>query len=74
MSQEAVPEQAPFDRAVSAPGTPVEQGAGAPDGLLRQTEETEEPMAALTADLSQLDADLQSSADRADGDDGHRAS
>ncbi|OKK04707.1 hypothetical protein AMK26_15475 [Streptomyces sp. CB03234] len=32
-----------------------------PKGLLQQMEEL---MAALTADLSQLDADLQSSADR----------
>ncbi|MET9950497.1 hypothetical protein ABZ135_02970 [Streptomyces sp. NPDC006339] len=37
------------------------QGGGAPKGLLQQMEEL---MAALTADLSQLDADLQSSADR----------
>ncbi|MFI6108830.1 hypothetical protein [Streptomyces sp. NPDC051310] len=36
-------------------------GADAPKGLLQQMEEL---MAALTADLSQLDADLQSSADR----------
>ncbi|MBP2347118.1 MULTISPECIES: hypothetical protein [Streptomyces] len=34
---------------------------GAPKGLLQQMEEL---MAALNADLSQLDADLQSSADR----------
>ncbi|MEU7281446.1 hypothetical protein AB0A69_22125 [Streptomyces sp. NPDC045431] len=38
-----------------------QQGAGAPKGLLQQMEEL---MAALTADLSQLDADLQGSADR----------
>ncbi|WP_228973380.1 hypothetical protein [Streptomyces sp. DH12] len=61
MSQEAVPEQALYDGTVSAPGEPAEQGAGAPAGLLRQMEEL---MAALTADLSQLDAELQSSADR----------
>ncbi|OII66777.1 hypothetical protein [Streptomyces sp. CC77] len=60
MSQEAVPEQA-----VSAPDMSQQQGAGAPKGLLQQMEEL---MAALTADLSRLDADLQSSARRADGD------
>ncbi|MFJ9645991.1 hypothetical protein ACWEPM_33410 [Streptomyces sp. NPDC004244] len=36
----------------------------APKGLLQQMEEL---MAALNADLSQLDAELQSSADRAPG-------
>ncbi|MET9801617.1 hypothetical protein [Streptomyces sp. NPDC006368] len=35
-------------------------GAGAPQGLLRQMEEL---MAALTADLSRLDADLHSTTD-----------
>ncbi|GAA2083414.1 hypothetical protein GCM10009801_43840 [Streptomyces albiaxialis] len=45
MSQEAAP----------GPGAP--EGPGAPKGLLEQMEEM---MAALTADLSQLDADLQS--------------
>ncbi|MFD3511632.1 hypothetical protein [Streptomyces sp. NPDC058657] len=58
MSQEAVPEQA-------TPANPVptsEPGRqSAPKGLLQQMEEL---MAALTADLSQLDADLQSTADR----------
>ncbi|MFJ3901323.1 hypothetical protein [Streptomyces sp. NPDC090025] len=49
MSQEAVPEQP-----VQAPAA----SGGAPKGLLQQMEEL---MAALTADLSQLDADLQSS-------------
>ncbi|MFD5323179.1 hypothetical protein [Streptomyces sp. NPDC127092] len=47
MSQEAAPEQS------------VPSSGGAPKGLLQQMEEL---MAALTADLSQLDADLQSSA------------
>ncbi|MCX5403954.1 hypothetical protein OHA37_08660 [Streptomyces sp. NBC_00335] len=37
---------------------------GAPKGLLQQMEEL---MAALNADLSQLDADLQSSTDRSPG-------
>ncbi|MFG2340112.1 hypothetical protein [Streptomyces yangpuensis] len=71
MSHEAVPETprqtdrtgqaapgAQQDRAVPAPG------GGAPKGLLQQMEEL---MAALNADLSQLDADLQSSADRTAG-------
>ncbi|MFF8386020.1 hypothetical protein ACF053_20535 [Streptomyces kanasensis] len=70
MFQEAVPEQAPSDRAVSAPGTPAEQGSGAPADLPQQRV----ALTALTADLSQLDADLQSWADRADGERGHRAS
>ncbi|MFC7302751.1 hypothetical protein ACFQVC_00795 [Streptomyces monticola] len=47
MSQEAAPDQA-------APSVP-DQG-GRPKGLLQQMEEL---MAALNADLSQLDADLQ---------------
>ncbi|MEU7027777.1 hypothetical protein ACF09L_11635 [Streptomyces sp. NPDC014779] len=50
MSQEAAPEQSVPSQAPSG---------GAPKGLLQQMEEL---MAALTADLSQLDADLQSSA------------
>ncbi|MFJ7777869.1 hypothetical protein [Streptomyces yangpuensis] len=71
MSHEAVPETARHTdrtgpaalgaqqgRAVPAPG------GGAPKGLLQQMEEL---MAALNADLSQLDADLQSSADRTAG-------
>nr|WP_123955115.1 hypothetical protein [Streptomyces showdoensis] len=45
------------------PSVPEQQG-GAPKGLLQQMEEL---MAALTADLSQLDADIQSSADRQAG-------
>ncbi|MFJ6694647.1 hypothetical protein ACIQM4_01040 [Streptomyces sp. NPDC091272] len=60
MSQEAVPEQS----ASSAPhpvrqSVPLQQAA--PKGLLQQMEEL---MAALTADLSQLDADLQTTGDR----------
>ncbi|WP_372345336.1 hypothetical protein [Streptomyces sp. KL116D] len=51
MSQEAVPEQAVHK-------TPVPEQPGAPKGLLQQMEEL---MAALNADLSQLDADLQQS-------------
>ncbi|MEV7279184.1 hypothetical protein [Streptomyces sp. NPDC093111] len=43
-----------------APTVPAQQG-GTPKGLLQQMEEL---MEALTADLSQLDADIQSSADR----------
>ncbi|MBH1938515.1 hypothetical protein I5Q34_30375 [Streptomyces sp. AV19] len=54
MHQEAVP-----DEAVSAPAAAPQQGA--PKGLLQQMEEL---MAALNADLTQLDADLQSSAER----------
>lgn len=70
MSHEAVPEtrqengqtgQAAHDRARQEPPVPTRDG-GAPKGLLRQTEEL---MAALNADLSRLDADLQHSADRA---------
>ncbi|MCX3061959.1 hypothetical protein [Streptomyces beihaiensis] len=48
MSQEAVPDRAAHE------STAPEQGA--PKGLLQQMEEL---MAALNADLSQLDADLQ---------------
>ncbi|MYW64017.1 hypothetical protein GTY65_08020 [Streptomyces sp. SID8379] len=51
MSQEAVPEQAAHE-------TTVPEQQGAPKGLLQQMEEL---MAALNADLSQLDADLQQS-------------
>ncbi|MFJ5547399.1 hypothetical protein [Streptomyces sp. NPDC093225] len=57
MSQEHVPQhtgQAEQDKAVPAQ-------SGAPKGLLQQMEEL---MAALNADLSQLDADLQTSAER----------
>ncbi|MEU2872315.1 hypothetical protein ABZ769_24405 [Streptomyces olivoreticuli] len=49
MTQEAVP-----DGSVPAQSAPPQQGA--PKGLLQQMEEL---MAALNADLSQLDADLQ---------------
>ncbi|MGW6687094.1 hypothetical protein [Streptomyces sp. NPDC054961] len=69
MSQESAPESRRQDRetgqaahdhagresAAAAPG-------GAPKGLLQQMEEL---MAALNADLSQLDADLQSTTERA---------
>ncbi|WP_190135898.1 hypothetical protein [Streptomyces longispororuber] len=53
MSQEAVPEQAhdPLTPEESLPGP-----RGASKGLLQQMEEL---MAALNADLSRLDADLQ---------------
>lgn len=60
MSQEAAPERAMPEQPVQQ-SVPEQKGAGAPKGLLQQMEEL---MAALTADLSQLDADLQSSADR----------
>ncbi|MEU9376753.1 hypothetical protein AB0D94_23685 [Streptomyces sp. NPDC048255] len=68
MSREAVPEtpqptgqtgQAAHDHARQDSGVPAPSGA--PKGLLQQMEEL---MAALNADLSQLDADLQSSTDR----------
>ncbi|MEV0094546.1 hypothetical protein [Streptomyces sp. NPDC050738] len=51
MSHEAAPEQV-------APAPSVPEQKGAPKGLLQQMEEL---MASLNADLSQLDADLQSS-------------
>ncbi|MFE4717654.1 hypothetical protein ACFRLW_14750 [Streptomyces sp. NPDC056728] len=51
MSQEAMSEQV-----VREPAVPDQKGA--PKGLLQQMEEL---MAALNADLSQLDADLQQS-------------
>ncbi|MGW0120763.1 hypothetical protein [Streptomyces sp. NPDC003327] len=60
MSQEAAPERAVPEQQVPQ-AVPEQQGSGAPKGLLQQMEEL---MAALSADLSQLDADLQSSADR----------
>ncbi|MEU7603341.1 hypothetical protein AB0B78_06450 [Streptomyces sp. NPDC040724] len=72
MSHEAVPEtpqqtgptgptgQAAHEHAPQESAVPA-QGGGAPKGLLQQMEEL---MAALNADLSQLDADLQSSTDR----------
>ncbi|MGW7104904.1 hypothetical protein ACWGHU_01880 [Streptomyces xanthophaeus] len=68
MSHEAVPEtprhtgqtgQAAHDHAQQESAAPAP--GGAPKGLLQQMEEL---MAALNADLSQLDADLQSSTDR----------
>ncbi|MFF5444202.1 hypothetical protein [Streptomyces sp. NPDC012888] len=52
MSQDFVPEHTGQESAVPT-------STGAPKGLLQQMEEL---MAALNADLSQLDADLQSSA------------
>ncbi|GAA3389809.1 hypothetical protein [Streptomyces roseoviridis] len=75
MSQEAAPERAVPEQGApqvppaqpSAESVPsrtarsVPEQGGAPKGLLQQMEEL---MAALTADLTQLDADLQSSADR----------
>lgn len=68
MSHEAVPENprhtGQTGRAAADP-TGRESAAaargGAPKGLLQQMEEL---MEALNADLTQLDADLQSSADR----------
>ncbi|MEU6882228.1 hypothetical protein [Streptomyces sp. NPDC046712] len=60
MSQEAAPQRAMPEQPVQQ-SVPEQKGAGAPKGLLQQMEEL---MAALNADLSQLDADLQSSADR----------
>ncbi|MFE9121991.1 hypothetical protein [Streptomyces sp. NPDC007172] len=64
MSQEAVPEQSVPQQ--SAPQSASGQ-EGAPKGLLQQMEEL---MAALSADLTQLDADLQSTADRTASDSG----
>ncbi|MFJ3631614.1 hypothetical protein [Streptomyces sp. NPDC090112] len=82
MSREAVPETprqtSPTGRAAhqgagreeprpglaAAPEPLPAQGGGAPKGLLQQVEEL---MAALNADLSQLDADIQSSTDRLSG-------
>ncbi|MET8971750.1 hypothetical protein [Streptomyces hydrogenans] len=64
MSQEAASEQALPEQHVpqSVPqSVPEQQAPGAPKGLLQQMEEL---MAALSADLSQLDADLQSTAER----------
>ncbi|MGE7385647.1 hypothetical protein ACQKM2_09230 [Streptomyces sp. NPDC004126] len=65
MSHESAPEhpgqtgQAAHDHARQESAAPAQ--GGAPKGLLQQMEEL---MAALNADLSQLDADLQHSADR----------
>ncbi|MGW5776637.1 hypothetical protein [Streptomyces sp. NPDC003863] len=60
MSQEAAPERAVPEQPVSQ-FVPEQKSAEAPKGLLQQMEEL---MAALSADLSQLDADLQSTSDR----------
>lgn len=64
MSQEAAPDRAmpehPLQQTASQ-SVPEQKSGGAPKGLLQQMEEL---MAALNADLNQLDADLQSSADR----------
>ncbi|WP_329391302.1 hypothetical protein OG625_09350 [Streptomyces sp. NBC_01351] len=72
MSHESVPEpdrhtgetaqtgQAAHDRVRQESAVPAQ--GGAPKGLLQQMEEL---MAALNADLSQLDAELQSSTERA---------
>ncbi|MBT2479370.1 hypothetical protein [Streptomyces sp. ISL-94] len=71
MSHESLPEtcrqngqtgQAAHDHAGQESPAPAQ--GGAPKGLIQQMEEL---MAALNADLSQLDADLQSSADRTPG-------
>ncbi|MEV0255005.1 hypothetical protein AB0H82_12175 [Streptomyces sp. NPDC050732] len=57
MSQEAVPDQEAAQKvAAQDPAVPAQQGA--PKGLLQQMEEL---MAALNADLTRLDADLQQS-------------
>ncbi|MEU6976767.1 hypothetical protein [Streptomyces sp. NPDC046371] len=70
MSQEAAPEHPVLQASPLSPGrqaappvptVPEQPGGGAPKGLLQQMEEL---MEALTADLSRLDADIQSSADR----------
>ncbi|MEU7113379.1 hypothetical protein [Streptomyces sp. NPDC046182] len=60
MPQEAAPQKALPEPSVQQ-SVPEQKGSGAPQGLLQQMEEL---MAALNADLSQFDADLQSSADR----------
>ncbi|MFC8278144.1 hypothetical protein ACFUJR_37585 [Streptomyces sp. NPDC057271] len=62
MSQEAAPERVLPEQPVQQ-SVPEQKGSGAPKGLLQQMEEL---MAALDADLSRFDADLQSSADRQD--------
>ncbi|WP_327352711.1 hypothetical protein [Streptomyces sp. NBC_01304] len=58
MSQEAAPEQSTQPQHTAGPLQSVPEQSGRPKGLLQQMEEL---MAALNADLSQLDADLQSS-------------
>ncbi|MEF9885950.1 hypothetical protein [Streptomyces sp. P9-A4] len=60
MSQEAAPERAVPEQPLSQ-SVPEQKGPGAPKGLLQQMEEL---MAVLSADLTQLDADLQSVSDR----------
>ncbi|MFG3191558.1 hypothetical protein [Streptomyces omiyaensis] len=71
MSHETASEQASPEQQVPQ-AVPGQQAPGAPKGLLQQMEEL---MAALSADLSQLDADLQSATDRHEPgtpyDDGH---
>ncbi|WP_418959608.1 hypothetical protein [Streptomyces tritici] len=73
MSQEAAPDRAtpehPVQQTVqqtpsrtAQPSVPEQKSGGAPKGLLQQMEEL---MAALSADLNRLDAELQSSAERA---------
>ncbi|MEU3746352.1 MULTISPECIES: hypothetical protein [Streptomyces] len=62
MSQEAAPERAVPEQS-APPSVPEQKDADAPKGLLQQMEEL---MAALSADLSQLDADIQSTAERLD--------
>ncbi|MFD3696516.1 hypothetical protein ACFWUZ_10175 [Streptomyces sp. NPDC058646] len=61
MSQEAVPETPRQTAPTGQAAHDVPTRGGAPKGLLQQMEEL---MAALNADLSQLDADLRSSTDR----------
>lgn len=61
MSQEATPQQVVPKQRAQQPAHQSAQQQGAPKGLLQQMEEL---MAALNADLSQLDADLQSTAAR----------
>lgn len=58
MSQEAVPEPTVPQQPAPQPAT---ERKGAPKGLLQQMEEL---MTALSADLTQLDADLQPTSDR----------
>ncbi|MDG4858163.1 hypothetical protein P8605_08360 [Streptomyces sp. T-3] len=71
MSQEAAPEQAMQPQQAAGPLQSVPEQGGRPKGLLQQMEEL---MAALNADLSQLDADLQSSGGHSPADEGRRSS
>ncbi|MET9696499.1 hypothetical protein ABZY31_06190 [Streptomyces sp. NPDC006529] len=69
MSHESVPERSGQTGQAAEHPLPQEAGAGAPSGgapkgLLQQMEEL---MAALNADLCDLDADLQSAAVRSAG-------